>query len=295
MQLNTQARREAIAAYGFLSPALFLFIIFLAGPLLASVVISFLSWSLLGPPSFSGLDNYRQLISDEVLWRSLRNTFVFSFWSVVLHIVFGLLLAVGINSRIPKTLSYSLKIAYVFPFLLSWSAVSLLWNYVLDPNFGIFNYYLELVGFSPPNWLVSEHALSALIGVDFWKTLGYTFIILLAGLQTIPRHLYEAAQIDGANSLKQFVYITLPMLSPTLFFAFVITFIGAFQIFDPMYIMTKGGPGDRTRSIVQYLYEVGFQRFEMGYAATLSLVVFFVIMLATAIQFRLSRRWVHYE
>lgn len=285
-----------LAGYAFVSPALVLFAVFLAGPLLASVVISFLSWSLLESPEFAGFANYRELLGDGEAWRALTNTFIFSFWSVVLHIGFGLLLAVGVNSRIPKSLSYGLKVAYVFPFLLSWSAVALLWKYVLDPNFGIFNYYLRELGLHPPNWLVSEaHALEAIIGVDFWKTLGYTFVILLAGLQTIPRQLYEAAEVDGAGPVRRLVHITIPMLSPTLFFAFIITFIGAFQIFDPMYIMTKGGPGDATRSIVQHLYEVGFQRFDMGYASVLSLLVFGVILCATAVQFRLARRWVHYE
>lgn len=294
----SEARRSEVrAAYLMLSPALLLFVVFLAGPLLGSVVISTLRWDLLTPPRFAGFDNYVRLTQDTQLLRAIANTFVFSFWSMVLHLFFGLVLALGVNSRLPRGMTYAMKVAYVFPFLLSWSAVSLLWKYILDPNFGFFNYYLKhWFQMQPPNWLVSEaYALPAIIGVDFWKTLGYTFIIILAGLQTVPENLLEAGRVDGAGRWRVLYYITLPLLSPTLFFAMVITFIGSFQIFEPMFIMTKGGPGNATRSVVQHLYEAGFQQFNMGYASVVSLLIFAVIMAATFIQFRVARSWVHYD
>jgi multiple sugar transport system permease protein len=178
--------------------------------------------------------------------------------------------------------------------LISWAAVALLWKYVLDPSFGIANYYLHLVHLPTSNWLASPSlALPSLIVVDFWHTIGYTFIILLAGLQTVPAQLNEAAMVDGAGPWQRFWHVILPVMSPTVFFATVITFIGAFQIFEPMLIMTAGGPNGATDSIVLQIYSQGFQSFKVGYASALALVVFAVIMSVTLLQFRLSRYWVH--
>ncbi len=289
-------RRDAISAYLFLSPALLLFLVFIAGPLLGAIVLSFLEWSLLGSATFVGLDNFGQLFSDPVALKAIGNTFVFTFWSIVLHIGFGLLLALAVNRAMPAALSYFLRTAYFFPVLVSWAAVALIWNYILDPNFGFITYYLANLGLPAPNFLIDpQWAMPAIIFVDLWRTIGFTFIILLAGLQGIPAQLYEAAKVDGAGAFQRFWNITIPMLSPTLFFATIITFIGAFQIFEPMFIMTGGGPNDTTLSIVQHIYEVGFRQFQMGYAAALALVVFLVIMLVTLIQLGLGRYWVHYD
>ena len=295
-KLSPLKRREAISAYAFLSAPLLLFLVFLGGPLVAALGISLLEWDLLTPPEFNGFDNYGQMLSDLTARAAIRNTFVFTFWSVVLHLGFGLLLALAVNRAMPATLRYVLRTVYFFPLIISWAAVALIWRYILDPNFGFLPYYLEKLGLALPNVLVSpDWAMPALIFVDFWRTIGFTFIILLAGLQGIPSHLYEAAKIDGAGALQRFWYITIPMLSPTLFFATVVTFIGAFQIFEPMFIITQGGPGDATRSIVMNIYETAFRSFEMGYASAQAVVVFLVIMVITLIQIGLSRYWVHYE
>jgi multiple sugar transport system permease protein len=166
---------------------------------------------------------------------------------------------------------------------------------VLDPTFGIFTYYLGKIGITSPAWFIDPHwALPAIIGIDFWHTIGFTFVIMLAGLQTVPRQLIEAARSDGANSRQVLWNVTLPMMSPTIFFAAVITFIGAFQIFDPIQIITPdGGPDNSTISIVMYLYRQGFNAFQVGYASAVSLLVFAVMMIVTLLQFWGSRRWVH--
>ena len=295
-KLSPRRRREAISAYAFLSAPLLLFLVFLGGPLVAALGISLLEWDLLTAPEFNGFDNYREMLSDPTARAAIRNTFVFTFWSVVLHLGFGLLLALAINRAMPAALRYFLRTVYFFPLIISLAAVALIWRYILDPNFGFLPYYLEKLGLTLPNVLVSPSwAMPALIFVDFWRTIGFTFIILLAGLQGIPSHLYEAAKIDGAGALQRFWYITIPMLSPTLFFATVVTFIGAFQIFEPMFIITQGGPGDATRSIVMNIYETAFRSFEMGYASAQAVVVFLVIMVITLIQIVVSRYWVHYE
>ena len=293
---STLSRREALAAYLFLSPAILLFLVFIVGPLLGALALSLFQWDLLTPARFVGLDNFQRLPRDPTARAAVVNTFVFTFWSVVLHIGLGLLLAVAVSRGMPAALRYFLRTAYFFPLLVSWAAVALIWAYILDPNFGFITYYLGRLGLPAPIFLIDpEWAMPAVIAVDLWRTIGFTFIILLAGLQAIPSHLYEAAAVDGAGAVRRFWNVTIPMLSPTLFFATVITFIGAFQIFEPMYIMTAGGPGDRTLSIVMHIYETGFRAFEMGYASALALVVFLVIMVVTLLQLALSRYWVFHE
>ncbi len=295
-RISVMARRDAIAGYLFVSPAVLLFLIFIAGPLIGAIALSLFQWDLLTPAHFAGLGNYAQLFTDPVVGQAIANTFVFTFWSIVLHIGLGLLLALAVNRAMQAPLKYFLRTAYFFPLLMSWASVALMWKFALDPSFGFINYYLGLLHISPPNWLLSpQWAMPTIIVVDLWRTLGFTFIILLAGLQGLPPYLAEAAHLDGAGRLQRFWHITLPMLSPTLFFTTIITFIGAFQIFEPMFIMTNGGPGNDTLSIVQDIYQTGFRSFQMGYASTISLIVFLVIMLVTLLQFGLGRYWVNYE
>lgn len=287
-------RRQTWTAYAFVSPAVLLFGIFIAGPLVFAIGLSLYSWDLLTPAEFVGLDNFTRLIDDPMLAKSLATTFLFALASVVTHIVGGLLLALGVNRAMNRALSYFVRTAVFFPFLISWAAVSLLWKYVLDPAFGLVAHYLGVIGISAPSWFSDPTwSLPAIIGIDFWHTIGFTFVILLAGLQTVPKTLVEAARTDGANSVQVFWHVTVPTMSPTLFFATVITFIGAFQIFEPMQIITSGGPDDSTTSIVMYLYQNAFQAFQVGYASAIALVVFVVIMTVTIVQFWLSRRWVH--
>lgn len=290
------ARRERRAAYAFLTPTILLYLTFIAGPLIGAVVLSFYNWDLFTAPTFAGTSNFRRLLNDADARAAIKNTFEFSFWSIVLHVGLGLMLAMGVNAVINRGVTYTLRTAYFFPMLVSWAAASLIWAYILDPNFGFITYYLRKMGVPAPLFLIDKFwAMPAVIFVDSWKTIGFTFIILLTGLQSIPQHLYEAAAVDGANAMQRFRNITIPMLSPTLFFAFVITFIGAFQIFEPMYIMTAGGPGTRTTSIVMYIYETGFHAFQMGYASALALVVFGVILIVTLLQIAASKWWVFHE
>jgi multiple sugar transport system permease protein len=287
-------QRSRLAGWLFVSPAVLLFLIFVLGPFVAAMALSLFSYDLLTPPKFVGFKNFGQLPKDSLLLRSLGNTFLFAFASVVTHLVGGMLLALAVNRGINKVLSYFVRTALFFPFLISWAAVSLLWKYVLDPTFGIFAFYVGKLGITPPLWFTEPRwALPAIIGIDWWHTIGYTFLIMLAGLQTVPSEMIEAARVDGANRVQTFFNVTVPLMTPTLFFASVITFIGAFQIFDPIQIITGGGPNDSTITAVMYLYQTGFQAFQIGYASTIALVIFAVIMLVTLLQFWGSRKWVH--
>jgi multiple sugar transport system permease protein len=289
-------RREALTAYLLILPAFILFVAFVAGPLVGSFALSLFNYDLLTPAKYAGLANYRHLIHDPLALQALKVTFVFTAASLFLHVGVGLALALAVNRKLPRSLRYVLRTSIFFPVLISWAVVSLIAEYTLDPNFGVIPYYLSKVGihglrlFTDPGT-----ALATIVGVDLWHTVGFTFLVLLAGLQAIPRDLYEAAKVDGASSRQTFFEVTLPLLSPSLFFVTVISIIGAFQIFEPVHIITLGGPGNSTESIVQYIYEIGFTQLQMGYAATLGLVLFLILLVITLVQFGLSRRWVHYD
>lgn len=289
-----RARRQWVG-YLFLSPALLLFLLFVAGPLIAAIVLAFYSWDLLTPAHFNGVHNFSKMFHDPLLYKALGNTFIFTAASMVTHLIGGLLLALGVNRLKNRFLSYFVRTSLFFPFVISWAAVALLWKYVLDPTFGVGTYYIHKLGINPPNWFIDPHwALPAIIGIDFWHTIGFTFVIMLAGLQTVPKELIEAARSDGASGRQVLWNVTLPLMSPTIFFAAVVTFIGAFQVFDPVQIITpQGGPNNSTMTIVMYLYQQGFQNFQVGYASAVSLLVFVVTMLVTLLQFWGSRRWVH--
>ncbi|WP_233522042.1 carbohydrate ABC transporter permease [Streptomyces triticagri] len=289
-------RRDRVG-YAFVSPAVLLFLVFVLGPFVAAIGLSFFAWDMLTPARFTGVDNFTRMFADPLLYKALANTFVFALASVVTHLVGGLLLALAVNRAMSRALSYFVRTALFFPFVISWAAVALLWKYVLDPTFGIVTHYAGELGISTPDWFTDPAwALPAIIGIDFWHTIGFTFVIMLAGLQTVPKELVEAARCDGANGRQILWHVTIPLMSPTIFFAAVITFIGAFQIFDPVQIITpQGGPDDSTLTVVMYLYQKGFESFQVGYASAVSLLVFVVMMAVTLLQFRGSRKWVHHQ
>ena len=288
-------RRETIAGWTFLLPSLVPFLIFVAGPLLAAVALSFARYDLLSPPAWNGLANFRQFFADPRIFTIYKNTVVYVVGTVGIETVLALLLAVATNRAIPPVLRYLFRTTYFFPVLTSLASVSIVWAYLYHTNFGVINYYLQIAGVDRIPWLTSSQwAMVSLIILGVWKGVGFSYILFVAGLQNIPRHLYEAAAIDGAGPLSTFFNITLPMLSPTMFFAVVISLINGFQIFDSPQIMTQGGPGDATRTVAMYLYEQGFRFFNMGYAAVIALSLFIVILILTLVQFRWSRSWVHY-
>lgn len=294
--MTSAKRREARSAMFMLAPSVCIYIAFIAVPMIAAITLSFFRWDLITSPVYVGLQNFNDLANDPTTLEALGNTFFFTFATVILHLAGALALALALNRPMNRLLRKLFSAAIFFPVLISWAAVSLIWRYMLDPNFGFLNHYLEKVGLDPPNWFVdASSAMPSLIGVDVWHSLGYTMVILLAGLQGIPPTLYEAAQVDGAGPWRQFWSVTIPMLSPTLLFASIISFIGAFQIFDPMFIITSGGPDNATLSVVQDVYYSAFRDFNMGYASAQSLIVVAVILIVSLIQFRLSRRWVNYD
>ena len=289
-------RREAISAYAFILPTIVGFVIFIVGPMLASFAISLYDWNLLTAPKYVGLANYEQLFADQRIVTVYLTTFRLALIIVICNMSLGLVLALMLDRKMPVILRNFFRVSFFFPFVVSAVAVSLIWTFLLHRDLGPINYYLGLLGIDRINWLNSStYSPWAIVIADVWKNVGFYMLVFLGGLQAIQRDYYEAAEVDGANSWQQFRKITLPLLSPTILFLTVISVIGALQIFEQPQILTQGGPGDATRTIVMYIYEHGFRFFDMGYASTVALSLFVIILILTLIQFRLSRRWVFYQ
>ncbi len=295
---NVLKRREAMIAYLFIAPTLVGFLLFVVGPMIIGIGISFFKWNLLTPPVFVGLDNYTRLFSGDPRLGTIYSTTVrLAIQVIICNIGFGLFFAVLLDRKMPNFLRNFFRLSYFFPFVVSGAAVAIIWTFLFNKDLGPLNYYLGLLGVNERiNWLLSsDWSPIAIIITDVWKNVGFYILVFLGGLQGISRDFYEAAEVDGATGWQQFRSITVPLLTPTILFLLVISVIGALQIFDQPNILTGGGPGDATRTIVMYIYEQGFKFFDMGYASTLALSLFVIILILTVIQFRLSRSWVFYQ
>lgn len=274
----------------FLGPSLVGVSVFLLGPIIASLGLSFTSWDLLTPPRFIGLGNFQRLWRDPEFWSSLSHTLTFLAGYIPLVMVLGLSVAVALNSQLPGRSFF--RAIYFLPVVTSWVAVALIWTWLLNPAYGLINNLLDLVGITGPAWLFDpQWAMPAVILTSAWKDTGFVMTILLAGLQGIPRELYEAASIDGANGRRQLLHITLPLLMPALFFALSISLINSFQVFDQVYVMTGGGPAGATTVLVERIVKNAFTFSQMGYASAMSWVLFVLIFITTLIFSRLQRRW----
>jgi multiple sugar transport system permease protein len=291
-----ERRREALTGYLFILPTYLGFILFVLGPILAAAGISFTKYDILGTTKFIGLDNYAKMLADARLRTVYFNTAFFTLVAVSFNAGIGLLLAVLLNRRMPNLIRNIYRSVYFFPVLIAHTYIAVIWQYLYAKDTGVFNYYLNLLGIDKVPWLSSiQWVLPSIIIMDVWKNTGFAMLIFLAGLQNIPSMYYEAAKIDGANERQLFFRITLPLLSPTIFFVLVIFMIGAVQVFDSIMVLTQGGPGDSSRSVVVYIYNKAFMDFNMGYASAISMTLFIVIMILTLIQFLIGRRWVYYE
>lgn len=285
--------REAVDGWLFITPWLLGFLFFTAGPMIGSAVISFLDWEILTPPTWVGLANFRQMATDPLFGLSLYNTAYYTFIGVPIYLVAALLMALILNLHLRGITFY--RTIFFLPSLTPAVANALLWVWIFSPDFGLANYFLQAVGLPPQKWLFDVNlAKPSLILMGLWG-IGSQMIIFLAGLQGIPQTLYEAASIDGASEWRRFWSITLPMLSPTLFFNLVIGIIGSFQVFTTAYIATQGGPQNATLFYVLYLWRNGFDYFKMGYASALAWVLLLIVLALTMLQFGLAKRLVYYE
>ena len=292
-RLSPRVIRDNIAGFLFISPWLLHFVLLIAFAMFYSFRISLMETDLLSSEKFVGFANYRNLWNDELFWKSFRVTAYYSFVLVPSGIVLAFAIAMLMNQKVKLVGVW--RTLFYLPSVVSGVAVAILWGYVLNPRFGLLNMGLRSVGIEGPRWLFSETwAVPGFILMGLWGA-GGAMLLYLAGLQGIPTTLYEAAEIDGAGSWHRFRHITIPMLTPTIYFNLLINIIGSFQVFTQSYIMTGGGPNNATLTQVLYLYRKGFQDFQFGYASALAWALFLVILVFTVLVVRSSEGWVHYE
>jgi multiple sugar transport system permease protein len=292
-KLGGMARKEEIAFYLFISPWIIGFLLFDAGAILASFAISFTNWSALSTPSFTGVENYTKLINDSLFYKAMGNSLYYGLGSVGLGTIVSFLLALLLNQDV-KGMALFRTIFYL-PSVVSGIAVAILWIMILHQDFGLINSFLAFFGIKGPGWLVQpEWAMPSLILMSLWSA-GGAMVIYLAGLQSVPTHLYEAAEIDGADTLQKFWNVTVPMMSPVILYNLIVGFIASIQGFVLVYIMTNGGPANATLVYGLYIYRTAFINFQMGYASALAWVLLVVIIIITVIQFTVARYWVYYE
>lgn len=277
----------------FLLPALIPLLVFRIFPMLASLVVSMTKWNLLRPPVFLGFDNYVEVLSDAKFHRALLNTLYYMVGYLPLVLVGAIAIAVLLNSKLKGATFF--RGIYFLPVVTSWVVVALLWKWLLSPQGGMVNYVLGLVGIQGPGWWTDPNwAMPAIIIASVWKDLGFNMLILLAGLQSIPDHLYEAATIDGATRWQKLRFVTLPLLTPSILFAMILAMIGAFQVFDQVWVMTEGGPAGATTVVMEQVVKNAFKYGLMGEASAMSWVLFAIILLFTVFQLKFQKRWVHY-
>jgi multiple sugar transport system permease protein len=296
-----KARSGNVAGYAFIAPWLIGFVLFTLGPMAVSLAASFTSWSMLSAPTWVGMENYERLLGEDPLFlESVGNTLVYVALSLPLTTLLALGLALLLNRKVPGIRLF--RTIFFLPSVTNLVAVSVLWLWLFNPEFGLLNAGLRAVGLEGPLWLQSEAwAKPALVLMSLWGV-GGSMIIFLAALQGVPQELYEAAELDGAGAAGKFFHVTLPMISPAMFFSVVMGLIGGFQVFTQAFVMTgtaqpgsEGGPNNATLFMVLYLYKKAFQEFRMGYASALAWVLFLAILAVTLLQKRASRRWVYYE
>jgi multiple sugar transport system permease protein len=294
VRLTRVARAEERAAWLFLAPSLVLFAIFTAIPVISAFFISFTQWNLFNEVTWVGLGNYIGLAHDEIFAKVLGNTGYFVLVSVPVQIALALACALALNRGLKGQTFF--RVVYFLPVVTSTIAAALVWAWLFNSNFGLINAGLSLAGVTDlPKWMGSTRwAMPAIIIVSIWQNLGYAMVLFLAGLQNIGKDVHDAAALDGATGWDRFWHITLPLLSPTTFFVLVISIIGSFQVFELVLVMTKAGPANATNTLVYYIYQNGFQFYQMGYASAAAMVLFLIILIFTLVQYKLQRRWVHY-
>jgi multiple sugar transport system permease protein len=286
-------RREAIDGYLFIAPWLIGFVVFISGPMIGALLLSFMDWDLFNDPEWIGLENYQQLADDPLVVKSLLNTMYYTFLSVPINLVVALFAAMLLNAQVRGQPFF--RTAFYLPAVMPVVANAVLWFYILNPEAGLANALLERLGLPESQWLFdADSAKPTFILMGLWGV-GNTMVIFLAGLQGVPSSLYDAAHIDGANAWQRFRVVTLPMLSPVILFNLVLGVIGSFQIFTSAYLLTDGGPNNSTLFSVLYLFRLGFEQFQMGYAAAFAWLIFFIILFFTLIQLKLAQRWTYYE
>lgn len=293
-RFGRRARHEAFWGYALIAPVMLGFTVFFLIALGTSLYLSLTQWNMLTSPTFVGLQNFRTVLHDPEFRTALLNTVAITIPHIILRLICALALALALNSNIRFRAFY--RILFFLPVLTMPVAIGTIWKWLYDPAFGPINSFLRRIGGPQPEWLANPRsAVVAVVIVLLWSGVGYDMIIYLAGLQSIPRDYYEAASLDGAGPWQRFRDITLPLLTPTIFFLSIIGVIYSLQVFDLVYVMTRIDQTNTLPTVVYYIYEEGFRNFRMGYAITVAWVLLAMILIFTVIQFRFQRKWVHYS
>lgn len=288
-----QKRTNNILGYAFISPWLIGFIVFTAGPMIASLILSFTRYDGRNPAEFIGFSNFTGLIHDKYVWNSLKVTFKFAFLSIPIGIVCGFLLAYMLNMNVPGMKGW--RTLYYLPSLISGVVVAMLWRGLFDDQYGVINFLIRQFGGSAPKWLLDpKYTLYCFLFLSVWGC-GGGMIIYLSGLQGIPTELYEAAELDGCNRWQQLWHVTIPQMTPILFYQLIMGIIGTFQYFAEPMVLTKGGPAHSTEFFNLYLYNNAFKYQKMGYASALAWILFVIILILTMLVFKSSDMWVFYD
>jgi multiple sugar transport system permease protein len=289
-------RQRMILGFLFLAPTLIGLLLFIVGPMIFSLGLSFYKWNIFRPPEFIGLANFERLLADQRVFTSFGNTIKLVVMTVVTLEVLAMALALSVRRLASRALAYFYRTAYFLPVLMSGAAVAVTLGYLYHQDFGVINYYLGLLGIPKIAWLTSSDVVLWSVSLTtVWRNLGFTFIIYLGGVSAMPGEVLEAAEVDGARGWTRLTRIVLPLLSPTILFATVTDIIKMLQFFDEPFIMTRGGPGDASRTAVMMLYDAAFSNLEFGYGSAIALALFALILIVTGFQFALSRRWVYYQ
>lgn len=293
-KLTYLERRDIPYAILFLAPSLMGLLVFTILPIIASFFLAFTDWDLLTPPKFVGFQNFSEMFQDPLLWISLGNSAKYALMMIPGSTAMALLLALALNREFPGI--KLIRLFFMLPGVVSLVAVAMVWRWIYNEQYGLLNTGLSFFGVEPVAWLSNEATvLPAIVIMLIWAGMGFDAVIYLAALRNIPKHLYEAAELDGANSWQRFWKITFPLLTPVHFYNLIIGLIGSFQVFDVIYIMTQGGPGFSSRVYAYHLYLEAFQRFHMGYAASMAWFLFLIIFVITIVQWRVLGRRVEYD
>src|SRR5271170_4192231 len=288
-------KAQTRAGYLFILPSFTLYAVFVLAPVVLTFVLSFTYYDPMAGSRWVGLENFQRFFTGDRSLQIFWNTLSFAIFAVAGNVTVGLLLALALDRKMPAILLYLFRLAFFLPVIIAAAFVSIVWGYFYGDDLGVINYYLIRLGFSPVHWLTSSrYAMMSIVIMDVWKNAGFFMIIFIAALQGVPRTLIEAAVMDGAGYWRRFFRIVLPWISPVVFFAIVYASIGALQVFESVVILTRGGPGDATRSMSIYIVESAFDSFEIGYAASIAVVMTIVILAITTVQFLASRAWVRH-
>lgn len=286
-------KNRTLWGYFFLAPQLIGLLAFSLIPLAFAFVLSFMEWDGFGTQNFVGIQNFIGQFQNDVFWKSLYNTALYTVLYIPVGVSISLVLALALNKVKGKEFY---RIFFFMPVVTSSVSVGVIWMWILNGDFGILNQMLGFIGIDGPQWLTNTSlVMISIVILSVWWQVGFNMIIFLAGLQGISKSYYEAADIDGATGFQKFRHITMPMLSPTTFFVAIMAVISSFQVFDQAFVMTSGGPAKASYTLVYHIYELAFDRFRMGEASSVAIILFVIIMIFTLIQFRVSKRWVHYE